>query len=110
MSAGKIFGKPRDEILGDIGYALQQVRRTRGLTSDDMRVVFGLKDDDMVAKYIAGDNAMSVVVAPGAGGVARAARADRGKRHGAGTEGPPARIAPSRSSAGSEGRMTGQVT
>lgn len=57
----KIFGKPRDEILGDIGYALQQVKRGRGLTADDMRVVFGLKDDDMVAKYIAGDNAMSVV-------------------------------------------------
>jgi hypothetical protein len=61
VSAAKIFGKPRDEILGDIGYALQQVKRSRGLTSDDMRVVFGLKDDDMVAKYIAGDNAMSVV-------------------------------------------------
>jgi hypothetical protein len=26
-----------------------------------MRVVFGLKDDDMVSKYIAGENAMSVV-------------------------------------------------
>jgi hypothetical protein len=61
MSAGKIFGKPREQILGDIGYALQQVKRSRGLSSDDMRVVFGLKDDDMVAKYIAGDNAMSVV-------------------------------------------------
>jgi hypothetical protein len=61
MSAGKIFGKPRDLILSDIGYALQQVKRARGLTSDDMRVVFGLKDDDMVAKYIAGENAMSVV-------------------------------------------------
>lgn len=60
-SAAKIFGKPRDLILADIGYALQQVRRTRGLSSDDMRVVFGLKDDDMVSKYIAGDNAMSVV-------------------------------------------------
>lgn len=57
----KIFGKPRDLILADIGYALQQVRRARGLSSDDMRVVFGLKDDDMVSKYIAGDNAMSVV-------------------------------------------------
>jgi hypothetical protein len=61
MSAGKIFGKPRDLLLGDIGYALQQVKRARGLSSDDMRVVFGLKDDDMVAKYIAGENAMSVV-------------------------------------------------
>jgi hypothetical protein len=61
MSAAKIFGKPRDLLLGDIGYALQQVKRARGLSSDDMRVVFGLKDDDMVAKYIAGENAMSVV-------------------------------------------------
>lgn len=61
MSAGKIFGKPRDLILGDIGYALQQVKRGRGLSGDDMRVVFGLKDDDMVAKYIAGENAMNVV-------------------------------------------------
>lgn len=61
MAEPKIFGKPRDLILGDIGYALQQVKRARGLSSDDMRVVFGLKDDDMVSKYIAGDNAMSVV-------------------------------------------------
>ena len=57
----KIFGKPRQDLLDDIGYALQQVKRSRGLTSDDMRVVFGLKEPDMVAKYIAGDNAMSVV-------------------------------------------------
>jgi hypothetical protein len=60
-AAPKIFGKPRDQLLGDIGYALQQVKRSRGLSSDDMRIVFGLKDDDMVSKYIAGDNAMSVV-------------------------------------------------
>lgn len=60
-SEAKIFGKPRDLLLGDIGYALQQVKRARGLSSDDMRVVFGLKDDDMVSKYIAGENAMSVV-------------------------------------------------
>jgi hypothetical protein len=48
----KIFGKPRGLILSDIGYALQQVRRGRGLSSDDMRVVFGLKDDDMVATML----------------------------------------------------------
>jgi hypothetical protein len=60
-SVPKIFGKPREQVLGDIGYALMQVKRARGLTSDDMRAVFGLKDDDMVAKYIAGENAMSVV-------------------------------------------------
>ena len=57
----KIFGKPRQELLDDIGYALQQVKRSRGLSPDDMRVVFGLKEPDMVSKYIAGENAMSVV-------------------------------------------------
>jgi hypothetical protein len=61
MSAPKIFGKPRDLILSDLGYALQQVKRARGLSADDMRIVFGLKADDMVAKYIAGDHAMDVV-------------------------------------------------
>ena len=60
-SSPKIFGKPRAQILDDIGYALQQVKRSRGLTPDDMRVVFGLKEPDMVAKYIAGENAMNVV-------------------------------------------------
>ena len=60
-AAPKIFGKPRDHILEDIGYALQQVKRSRGLSPDDMRVVFGLKDGDMVSKYIAGENAMNVV-------------------------------------------------
>lgn len=61
MSGPKIFGKPRDELLGDIGRALGQVKAARGLTPDDMRVVFGLKEPDMVSKYIAGENAMSVV-------------------------------------------------
>jgi hypothetical protein len=60
-SVPKIFGKARDQVLADIGFALMQVKRSRGLTSDDMRSVFGLKDEDMVAKYIAGENAMSVV-------------------------------------------------
>ena len=58
---GKIFGKPRDEILADIGVALGQIKMARGLSPDDMRVVFGLKDDDMVAHYIAGLNAMNVI-------------------------------------------------
>lgn len=61
MSAPKIFGKPKAEILSDIGYALLQVKRARGLTPEDMRVVFGLKGDDMVAKYIAGENAMDAI-------------------------------------------------
>jgi hypothetical protein len=61
MSAPKIFGKARDQVLADIGFALMQVKRTRGLSADDMRVIFGLKCDDMVAKYIAGENAMDCV-------------------------------------------------
>jgi len=61
MSAAKIFGKPKDAILADIGAALLQVKIARGLSPDDMRSVFGLKGDDMVAKYIAGENAMDVV-------------------------------------------------
>lgn len=60
-SSPKILGKPRAELLDDIGYALQQVKRSRGLSPDDMRVVFGLKEADMVSKYIAGENAMNVV-------------------------------------------------
>jgi hypothetical protein len=59
--AGKIFGKPRNEVLADIGTALLQVKNARGLTADDMRIVLGLKVDDMVAKYIAGEHAMDVV-------------------------------------------------
>src|SRR3954463_373283 len=60
MSAPKIFGKPRDQFLTDLGYALFQVRRARGLSPEDMRIVFGLKGVDMVAKYITGDHEMSM--------------------------------------------------
>lgn len=60
MAAPKIFGKPRDQFLSDLGYALLQVKRSRGLTPDDMRIVFGLKVDDMVPKYIAGEHEMSM--------------------------------------------------
>ena len=60
MSAPKIFGKPRDQFLSDLGYALLQVKRARGLSPDDMRIVFGLKCEDMVPKYIAGDHEMSM--------------------------------------------------
>ena len=61
MSGPKIFGKPRTEVLADIGVALLQVKNTRGLTADDMRIVLGLKVDDMVSKYIAGEHAMDVI-------------------------------------------------
>lgn len=60
MSGPKIFGKPRDEFLSDLGYALLQVKRIRGLSREDMRIVFGLKCEDMVAKYIAGEHEMSM--------------------------------------------------
>lgn len=60
MSEPKIFGKPRDQFLADLGYALLQVKRARGLSAEDMRVVFGLKCEDMVAKYIAGHHEMSM--------------------------------------------------
>jgi hypothetical protein len=60
MNAPKIFGKPRDQFLTDLGYVLLQVRRSRGLSPDDMRIVFGLKCEDMVAKYIAGHHEMSM--------------------------------------------------
>lgn len=61
MSASKIFGKPRDEVLADIGTALSLVKSSRGLSPDDMRIVLGLKCDDMVAKYISGIHAMDAV-------------------------------------------------
>jgi len=57
----KIFGEPQSKILGDIGTALLQVKNARGLTAEDMRVVFGLKVDDMVSKYIAGESEMGIV-------------------------------------------------
>jgi hypothetical protein len=39
---------------------LSDERRSRGLSPDDMRIVFGLKCEDMVAKYIAGHHEMSM--------------------------------------------------
>jgi hypothetical protein len=60
-SAPIIFGKPKSAVLGDVGTALLQVKNARGLTLDDMRGVFGLKADDMVAKYIAGEAEMGFV-------------------------------------------------
>jgi hypothetical protein len=54
-------GRARNEILDDIGNALGQIKRARGLTADDMRIVFGLKVDDQVARYIAGEAEMGIV-------------------------------------------------
>ncbi len=54
-------GRARNEILDDIGGALGQIKRTRGLTADDMRIVFGLKVDDQVARYIAGEAEMGII-------------------------------------------------
>src|SRR5262245_361974 len=54
-------GRARNDILDDIGNALGQVKRARGLTADDMRVVFGLKVDDQVARYIAGEAEMGII-------------------------------------------------
>jgi hypothetical protein len=54
-------GRARNEILDDIGGVLGQVKRNRGLTADDMRIVFGLKVDDQVARYIAGEAEMGII-------------------------------------------------
>jgi hypothetical protein len=54
-------GRARNDILDDIGNALGQVKRARGLTADDMRIVFGLKVDDQVARYIAGEAEMGII-------------------------------------------------
>jgi hypothetical protein len=54
-------GRARSEILDDIGNALGQIKRNRGLTADDMRIVFGLKVDDQVARYIAGEAEMGII-------------------------------------------------
>ena len=54
-------GRARNDILNDIGDALGQIKRGRGLTADDMRIVFGLKVDDQVARYIAGEAEMGII-------------------------------------------------
>ena len=54
-------GRARSDVLDDIGNALGQVKRARGLTADDMRIVFGLKVDDQVARYIAGEAEMGII-------------------------------------------------
>jgi hypothetical protein len=56
-----ILGRAKMHVLEDIGNALRQVRQSRGLSPDDMRIVFGLESDDMVAQYIAGMAEMKAV-------------------------------------------------
>ena len=56
-----ILSRRRDDVLSDVGDALGRVKRRRGLTAEDMRVVFGLKVDDQVARYIAGEAEMGIV-------------------------------------------------
>lgn len=55
-----VLARPRNDLLADIGGALGLVKRRRGLTAEDMRIIFGLKVDDMVARYIAGEAEMGV--------------------------------------------------
>jgi hypothetical protein len=54
-------GRARTDVLDDIGNALGQVKRNRGLTADDMRIVFGLKVDDQVFRYLAGEAEMGII-------------------------------------------------
>src|SRR5690349_11577877 len=56
-----VLSRRQSEVLGQIGDALGRVKRLRGLTAEDMRVVFGLKVDDQVARYIAGEAEMGLV-------------------------------------------------
>jgi hypothetical protein len=61
MSGATILGRSTAQVLGDVGCALLQIKNARGLTADDMRMVFGLKVDDQVARYIAGEAEMGIV-------------------------------------------------
>lgn len=59
-SAPQISGRPRGDVLADIGTALLQIKNARGLTLDAMADKIG-KSDDQMARYIAGDMEMGVV-------------------------------------------------
>lgn len=59
-SSPQISGKPRCDVLADIGLALLQIKNARGLRLDDMADKIG-KSDDQMARYIAGDMEMGVV-------------------------------------------------
>lgn len=54
-------GRAQNDVLDDIGNALRQVKTNRGLTPEDMRIVFGLKGDDQVSKYIAGEAELKII-------------------------------------------------
>lgn len=54
------LSRPQSDVLSDVGTALGLIKRRRGLTAEDMRVVFGLKVDDQVARYIAGEAEMGI--------------------------------------------------
>ncbi len=60
-SSPNIVGFPQSEVLGNIGTALLQIKNARGLTLNDMGCVLG-RIDDQVAKYIAGESEMGVMV------------------------------------------------
>lgn len=56
-----IRNRPEADVLGEIGKALLQVKNGRGLVLKDMEYVLG-RSDDQVAKYIAGEAEMGVIV------------------------------------------------
>jgi hypothetical protein len=60
MNSPIILGKTHDEILGEVGLALLQVKCARKMTLIDIGKVIG-RTDDMVAKYISGEAEMGAV-------------------------------------------------
>lgn len=64
MSNPQIHGirtRPQDEILADLGTALLLIKNSRGLRLGDMAYSLG-RSDDQIAKYIAGESEMGVIV------------------------------------------------
>jgi transcriptional regulator with XRE-family HTH domain len=57
VSAPKILGIPKRQMLGNAGTALLQVKNNRGLTLDEMAEVMG-RSDEAIAQYIAGESEM----------------------------------------------------
>jgi cyanate lyase len=58
-SSPTILGKPKRQLLADIGTALLQTKNARVLTLDDMAEVMG-RSDEAIAQYIAGEAEMGV--------------------------------------------------
>lgn len=54
-----ILGKPKRELLGDIGAALLQTKIANKLTLDEMSETMG-RSDEALAQYIAGEAEMGV--------------------------------------------------